>query len=162
MTNERLDDSIPSTGDEFPYFHLFFKMRDGSAIAFFECPGLPAAPPVSHPGHVIFNHLALEAGSIEEVDWWKNWLVKNEIEVIGPVDHKGMIYSIYFFDPNGVRLELTTAIDPNWNNHGEQAWTDLADWERCKRRAHDENLSLVTVLREHIEDVRKRYDNAGH
>jgi catechol 2,3-dioxygenase-like lactoylglutathione lyase family enzyme len=29
------DDKIPSTGDAFPYFHIFFKMQDGSTIAFF-------------------------------------------------------------------------------------------------------------------------------
>ena len=38
-----IDDSIPSTGDPFPYFHLFFRMADGSTIAFFESPGLPPA-----------------------------------------------------------------------------------------------------------------------
>jgi catechol 2,3-dioxygenase-like lactoylglutathione lyase family enzyme len=38
------DDKVPSTGDAFPYFHIFFRMQDGSTIAFFEAPGLPAKP----------------------------------------------------------------------------------------------------------------------
>ena len=29
------DDKVPSTGDDFPYFHIFFRMGDGSTIAFF-------------------------------------------------------------------------------------------------------------------------------
>ena len=27
-----IDDSVPSTGDAFPYFHIFFKMKDGSLV----------------------------------------------------------------------------------------------------------------------------------
>ena len=27
------DDSIPSTGDQIPYFHIFFRMQDGSTLA---------------------------------------------------------------------------------------------------------------------------------
>ena len=38
-----MGDRIPSTGDAFPYFHLFFRMGDGSTMAFFESPGLPPA-----------------------------------------------------------------------------------------------------------------------
>src|ERR1700685_3305026 len=44
-----IDDRIPSTGDAFPYFHIFFRMGDGSTIAFFESPGLPARAQASHP-----------------------------------------------------------------------------------------------------------------
>ena len=33
----------------------------------------------------------------------------------GPIDHEGMIESIYFHDPNGIRLELTIPLDPQWN-----------------------------------------------
>ena len=28
-----LDDSVPSTGDAIPYFHIFFRMGDGSTLA---------------------------------------------------------------------------------------------------------------------------------
>ena len=40
-----LDDKIPSTGEPIPYFHSFFRMADGSTIAFFEAPELP--PPIA-------------------------------------------------------------------------------------------------------------------
>ena len=36
-------------------------------------------------------------------------LVDYGVEVLGPVDH-GFAHSIYFFDPNGVRLELTAQL----------------------------------------------------
>src|SRR3546814_18829192 len=50
-----LDDSVPSAGDDFAYFPVFFKMRDGSTIAFFEAPGLPPPPTVHHPPYQIFH-----------------------------------------------------------------------------------------------------------
>ena len=36
LVNAVLDDSIPSTGEPVPYFHSFFRMSDGSTVAFFE------------------------------------------------------------------------------------------------------------------------------
>src|SRR5579863_2511457 len=49
-----IDDKVPSTGAPFPYFHIFFRLGDGSTLAFFEAPGLPKRPPVSHPAYDIF------------------------------------------------------------------------------------------------------------
>ena len=36
-------------------------------------------------------------------------LEANKIEVVGITDHE-FVHSIYFFDPNGVRLEFTTQV----------------------------------------------------
>lgn len=120
------DDTIPSTGDPFAYFHIFFKMLDGSTIAFFEAPGLPLRPKVTHPAYDIFDHIALQANDREEVDRWADWLRENGVSIVGPTDHSGLIYSIYFHDPNQIRLEITTPLDPNWNDHGEKAQADLS------------------------------------
>lgn len=151
------DDSVPSTGDAFPYFHIFFRMQDGSTIAFFEAPGLPQRPEPSHPAYDIFDHIALEARDREEVDQWRNWLVSNDIDVVGPTDHKGLIYSIYFHDPNGLRLEITTPLDAEWNRHSEQAAADLKMWCDAKKKAVTENRDVPTALVELIHATRKRY-----
>ena len=37
------EDRVPSTLEKNPYFHLFFRMDDGSFIAFFELPESPPA-----------------------------------------------------------------------------------------------------------------------
>src|SRR6202011_6145948 len=84
-------DKVPSTGDVFPYFHIFFRMQDGSTIAFFEAPGLPQRPDVTHPAYEIFDHIALQANSREEVTEWHEWLTANKVDVIGPTDHDGLI-----------------------------------------------------------------------
>jgi catechol 2,3-dioxygenase-like lactoylglutathione lyase family enzyme len=145
-------DRLPSTGDPFPYFHLFFRLGDGSTIAFFESPGLPAPAKSSHPAYEIFNHIAFEVESPSAVKAWRDWLVQNGVDVIGPVDH-GIIYSIYFHDPNGVRLELTAPLTPDWNQRTEESYRDLAMWEGTKERARREGKDVRAAL---IELIRER------
>jgi catechol-2,3-dioxygenase len=79
------------------------------------------------------------------VDRWRDWLCANGVEVLGPVDHK-IIYSIYFHDPNGNRLEITTPTSPLWNNNGESARASLDEWEDVKRRARETGGDLVTMV----------------
>lgn len=150
-----IDDSVPSTGDAFPYFHLFFKMKDGSTLAFFEAPGLPPPAKSTHPAYDIFTHIALEVDSKEDVYKWRDWLKSNDIDIVGPTDH-GIILSVYFFDPNGVRLEITTPLDPNWNNHTENAKADFDLWTSTKRKAREEGKDVVEEL---VKIARKRRED---
>jgi catechol 2,3-dioxygenase-like lactoylglutathione lyase family enzyme len=152
------DDHIPSTGDQIPYFHIFFRMGDGSTLAFFEAPGIPEPSKSSHLAYDIFNHIALQAKDRAEVLKWHEWLISNGVEVIGPTDHKGMILSIYFRDPAGVRLEITTPLDKEWNRHTEKGYADLKRWIDTKEKARAENKDVPTALIEMITEVRKRYE----
>ena len=151
------DDTVPSTGDEFPYFHIFFRMQDGSTIAFFEAPGLPPRPAAAHPAYEIFDHFAFQARDRDEVDRWADWLRSNGISVIGPVDHKGFVYSIYFHDPNGIRLEVTAPLDPEWNQHTRQGRIDLELWCGTKKKAEAEGRDVGEALLEVIREQRQRY-----
>jgi catechol 2,3-dioxygenase-like lactoylglutathione lyase family enzyme len=145
-----IGDRIPSTGDAFPYFHLFFRMGDGSTIAFFESPGMPPAAKSSHPAYDIFNHIALQADSRQEIERWHQWLTGQGLDVIGPVDHEGLVLSIYFHDNNGHRLELTTPLDKDWNQHTEKGYRDLEQWLAVKEKAKREGRSVRDALIEHI------------
>ena len=128
-----IDDKVPSTGDPYPYMHLFFMMADGSTLAFFESIGLPPPAKSSHPGYDVFTHLALNADTREEVDRWAAHLRAHNVNFVGPIDH-GIIYSLYFYDPNNIRLEITATTDDSWTQHGAQALDDLAGWEAAKQR----------------------------
>lgn len=132
LTEFVIDDKVPSTGDAFPYVHLFFELGDGSSLAFFESVGLPDPAASSHPAYDVFNHLALDVGSKENVDAWAEHLRGHGLDVIGPVDHH-VIYSVYFHDPNGIRLELTT--NTNWHPDPEGAAERLAVWNKAKAEA---------------------------
>jgi catechol-2,3-dioxygenase len=134
-------------------------MQDGSTIAFFEAPGLPPRPRPAHPAYGLFDHIALQAIDREEVDRWAEWLRTNDIAMIGPVDHKGFVYSIYFHDPNGLRLEITAPLDPDWNRHTEQGRIDLALWCETKKKALSAGRDVSQSLLELIREQRKRY---GH
>src|SRR6185295_4603316 len=98
-------DTVPSTGEECPYVHIFFRMADGSHLAFFDLgDDEAAAPSPNTPAWV--NHIALRVDSIAALRDAKARLEAAGVEVLGITDH-GIIESIYFFDPNGLRLELT-------------------------------------------------------
>lgn len=101
-------DVVPSTGEFCPYVHIFFQMRDGSYIAFFDLGDDTAAQPSPNtPAWV--NHLALRVDSVAELEQAKARLQAAGIEVLGVTDHH-IFKSIYFFDPNGIRLELSAQL----------------------------------------------------
>lgn len=151
------DDKVPSTGDDFPYFHFFFRMQDGSTLAFFDSPGVPPRSEPSHPAYGIFDHIALQATDRDEVERWADWLRANDIEIVGPTDHKGLIYSIYFHDPSGHRLEITTPLSESWNRAESQAAQDLKLWVEGRRRARELGEDPVGYMVELIRRERKRY-----
>jgi catechol 2,3-dioxygenase-like lactoylglutathione lyase family enzyme len=153
-----MDDRVPSTGDAFPYFHIFFRMADGSTLAFFECTDLPAPAKPSHPAYEIFDHVALQVPDSAALRHWKDWLLEQGIEVLGPVDHKGLIRSIYFHDPNGCRLELTTPIDQAWNRHESRAQADLKAWVDAKTQA----LRAGTNVSAAMVDLIRRNKQSRH
>lgn len=99
------EDEVPSTGDKTPFLHTFFSMESGECMAFFEVDGMAGPKDDGLPSWV--KHIALNVTSMEELDAWKQRLTDKGIDFIGTVDHEGIWQSIYFFDPNGIRLELT-------------------------------------------------------
>lgn len=128
-------DVVPSTGEHCPYVHLFFEMRDGSSVAFFDLgDNLSAEPSPNTPRWV--NHLALQLGSVADVQTARQRLLDAGVEVLGPVDHDGFVQSIYFFDPNGIRLELTstTASSEQLRGYRERARAVCDAWTAEKNQ----------------------------
>jgi catechol 2,3-dioxygenase-like lactoylglutathione lyase family enzyme len=128
-------DYVPSTGEYNPYTHIFFEMRDGSYVAFFDLgDGIASAPSPNTPAWV--NHLALEVETEAELLAAKARLEEAGIEVLGITDHH-IIHSIYFFDPNGLRVELTRrAVDDAYmKQEAAIARQKLDAWTAQKRKA---------------------------
>ena len=78
--------------------------------------------------------------------------------MIGPTNHKDFLLSIYFHDPNGLRLELTTPLDKDWNCHTKQAYRDVELWVETKNRAQSEGRDVQKAMRDLIREERKRYN----
>lgn len=121
-------DEVPSTGASDPYVHLFFEFGDGSYIAFFDLGDETACiPDPETPSWV--NHFAMHVSTVDEVSTWKTRLEDAGIEVVGVTDHS-FVKSIYFFDPNGIRLEITCEIigESERQDHREDAHAALKAW----------------------------------
>ena len=101
-------DYVPSTGEYCPYTHFFFRLKDGSFIAFFDLgDDVKAEPSPNTPLWV--NHISFRVDTVQELENTKARLEAFGIEVLGVTDHH-IFKSIYFFDPNGIRLELTAQL----------------------------------------------------
>jgi catechol 2,3-dioxygenase-like lactoylglutathione lyase family enzyme len=144
------EDHVPSTGEYDPYMHVFLDAGNGNVLAFFELPHQPEmGRDENTPGWV--QHLAFRVGSVDELLAAKAHLEVNGAEVLGPTHH-GIFRSIYFFDPNGHRIELAADIgtEAQYAELRRVAQPMLDEWSETKkaprhadwlhevaRRAHD-------------------------
>ncbi len=90
------------TGRRTSALHTFYRLDDGSFLAFFEVPDMPFEFKQQHDYDL---HIALEV----EPEVLEQMLAKGRasgIETRGVSDH-GFVRSIYFRDPNGYVIELT-------------------------------------------------------
>ena len=101
-------DYVPSTGEYCPYTHFFFRLQDGSFIAFFDL-GDDVKPDPSPNTPLWVNHIAFRVNTVQELENTKARLQAHGVDVLGVTDHH-IFKSIYFFDPNGIRLELTAQL----------------------------------------------------
>ena len=127
------EDRVPSTGERSPYMHVFFRMDDGSYVAFFE---VPESPPMGRDENTPLwvQHLALRVPDMKTLMAYKKKLEKLGIEVVGPTDHT-ICQSIYFFDPSGHRLELAVdTMNPSMRKKLAAVSKPMLDeWSRTKK-----------------------------
>jgi len=112
--------------------HTFYRMDDGSCLAFFEAPDMPFEFKAQHDFDL---HIALEVDR-PTLDAMFEKGKAGGMETRGISNH-GFIDSIYFRDPNGYVIELTckreghdVAMDPARN----EACSKLERWQARKGR----------------------------
>ncbi|NMG42976.1 VOC family protein [Aromatoleum toluvorans] len=127
------EDAVPSTGEADPYMHIFLDAGMGNVLAFFE---LPTRPTMGRDPNTPAwtQHLALQVESLDVLMATKARLESEGIDVIGPTDH-ALFQSIYFFDPNGHRLELAanTASPKMLEALDKVKWDMLEEWAQTKK-----------------------------
>ena len=117
------EDQVPSTKAPDPYMHVFLDAGQGNILAFFELPTQPEMGRDPNTPEWV-QHIAFRAH-----------LEANGVDVLGVVDH-GAFHSIYFFDPNGHRIELACP-DPQeaaiLKRLDAVKWPMLDEWSRTRR-----------------------------
>ncbi|MEP7299734.1 MAG: VOC family protein [Burkholderiales bacterium] len=127
------EDHVPSTHAPDPYMHLFLDAGGGNILAFFELPNAPAMGRDANTPEWV-QHIALKVASVDELAKTKVRLEAAGIPVVGITDHT-IFKSIYFFDPNGHRLELAadTATPDQLKKLDDVKWDMLKEWSRTKK-----------------------------
>ena len=130
---EALEIRETKSGRRTETLHTFYRLGDGSHLAFFEAPDMPFE---FKPQHDFDLHIALEV----DMATLHGMFAKGKaagIETRGISDHE-FIHSIYFRDPNGYVIELTAktavhddALDPAKNG----ARAKLERWTAARRQA---------------------------
>jgi lactoylglutathione lyase len=109
------ENEVPSTKAPDPYMHVFLDAGDGNTPAWVQ-------------------HLALKVDSMDTLLATKAKLEAAGIAVVGPTDHT-IFKSIYFFDPNGHRLELAADVGTPemYAKLDEVKWAMLQEWSETRR-----------------------------
>lgn len=109
------ENEVPSTKAPDPYMHVFLDAGDRNTPAWVQ-------------------HLALKVDSMDTLQATKARLEAAGIDVVGPTDHT-IFKSIYFFDPNGHRLELAADVGTPemYAKLDEVKWAMLQEWSETRR-----------------------------
>ncbi|HEX4340746.1 MAG TPA: VOC family protein [Polyangiaceae bacterium] len=112
------------------HLHTFYELDDGSYLAFFDAPDMPFEFAQRHDFDL---HIALEV-TYEHMLAMKAKGEALGLDVRGVSDHD-FIHSIYFRDPNGYVIELTSRMphhEEATDNTKNAARAKLDRWQRTK------------------------------
>ena len=128
------EDQVPSTKEPDPYMHVFLDAGQGNVLAFFELPTKAKMGRDENTPEWV-QHIAFKVKDMDTLLEYKEHLEDNGVDVLGVTDHS-VFHSIYFFDPNGHRLELAApdaAEQTKLDRLDQVKWDMLEEWSRTKR-----------------------------
>ena len=148
------EDQVPSTKEPDPYMHVFLDVGGGNVLAFFELPTQPEMGRDPNTPEWV-QHIAMKVESMAELKAAHERLVADGHDVLGPIDHT-LFQSIYFFDPNGHRLELAfdTATPEMGRRLDEVKWDMLNEWAVTKKAPRHADWLHQREFKEGRSDVK--------
>jgi len=113
--------------------HIFMDAGNDNVLAFFELPEQPEMGRDQNTPEWV-QHIAMRVENLDALLAMKAHLESHGLDVLGPTHH-GIFKSIYFFDPNGHRLELVADIaTPDQMAQLRSVAPDmLAEWSATKK-----------------------------
>lgn len=127
------ENRVPSTKAPDPYMHVFLDAGQGNVLAFFELSNSPTmGRDPNTPDWV--QHIAFKVPNVAVLAQTQLRLERAGIQVLGIIDHT-LFKSIYFFDPNGHRLELAADVStPEMLERLDAVkWQMLEHWDQTKQ-----------------------------
>jgi catechol 2,3-dioxygenase-like lactoylglutathione lyase family enzyme len=123
--------------------HYFFDMGNDSTVGFFE---IPKGKEPEHNRNAIgaLQHCAF-AVTAEKFRALEQRLKANDVSYIGPIEQFPGTFGIYFFDPNGIRLEFACDL-----SRGELQEV-IGSLTQRKEHARQELATLPGVTKDWIE-----------
>lgn len=133
-----MSETVPGTGGDDPYLHIFFRMGNGEYIAFFDAPG--SADPDWFKRKESFDmHFAFEVGSEAELEAMQKRINDMGVSALGPVEH-GFVKSVYMYDPNGIQIELTVRSDDHDEIFAHERAGLRDELARWTNQTHDQKI----------------------
>ena len=157
-------ESSPGSGEPLEYMHLFFEMGNGDHVAFFDIPDDADEKKFEYTNG-FDQHIAFEVDSLEELEAWKEHLNKTIGWASDPINHE-FVHSIYFFDPNGLALEITCR-DKNYaqimEKDNKEAHENLKKWTEKTRQKKEEKVGAEKLDERNLDtmELMKRLKRSG-
>jgi catechol 2,3-dioxygenase-like lactoylglutathione lyase family enzyme len=95
------------------FLHFFFETGDENMLAFFYYIGTKPHPALAElKGYLALSrHTAWSVKDVAELRAWRDRIAATGVRVSEAIEHE-ILHSIYFRDPNGYDMEITTQIRP--------------------------------------------------
>ncbi len=116
--------------------HYFFDAGGDALVAFFELPK-DAEPQANRNAVAAMQHCSFAVTQTRFQELHQR-LLDADVAVIGPIPVGARTWSIYFFDPNGIRLEYS------WQEDDGEDLRVVERWTQTRSEALEELRSLST------------------
>jgi catechol 2,3-dioxygenase-like lactoylglutathione lyase family enzyme len=132
--------------------HYFFDAGGDALVAFFEMPrGAKAAGDRDAIGAM--QHCSFTTTQ-QQFDVLEKRLRAEGVPVIGPVNVGARTWSIYFFDPNGIRLEYSWQEDDGDDVRVVERWTQTREEALQELRSVSDDPAWLESVTRHLPESR--------
>ena len=132
--------------------HYFFDAGGDTMVAFFELPK-GATSPADRNVTAAMQHCSFTT-TRAQFDVLHERLIENGVSIIGPVNVGADSWSIYFFDPNGIRLEYTWQEGDGDDVRVVQRWTQTREEMLRELAGLTDDKSWLDEMTAHLAERR--------